>query len=370
MTPTSKPVLPYINLYRALAIVLVVATHGFVFGAPDSWLLRLNMLLFASSTFAFVFISSFLFQYLSYKFEYKNYLKKKLKNVISPYLVIIFPLACIFAFTAPVQVNPFYYQPKILQVLFICLVGQVINPPMWYMVLISIYFVFAKMFYFLTKYPKAWLVITICLVVSTFSIDRFQWGARLVWHPAVPGGTAWPMIREYLKLDVIWALYFLSSYFAGMWACLIMEKKPVFFSKHRAILRKLMWCCVLVTGCIYMWNNSYIAYNIFKFVGNFALLDLCVMMGGKVQGPVVDLLANYSFGIFFLHFLFLNIINYNVFYIFPPGKFNFSQNTIQAFIFREGSFVAALVGSILFIYAVKKVLKFLKVKNTRMFIGA
>lgn len=367
MTPTSKPVLPYINLYRALAIVLVVATHGFVFGAPDSWLLRLNMLLFASSTFAFVFISGFLFQYLSYKFEYKNYLKKKLKNVISPYLVTILPLACIFVYTAPVQVNPFYYVPKILQVLVVCSVGQMINPPTWYMILISIYFVCAKVFVLLTKYPKVWLTITIGLTAYTFFTDRW---IQLQWYPAKPGASIWPMYWEYLRLELLWSLYFLSSYFAGMWACLIMEKKPLFFYKHRAILRKLMWCCVLVTGSIYMWNKSYIAYNIFKFVGNFALLDLCVIFAGKVKGPVVDLLANYSFGIFFLHYVVLNLINFNVSYLFPPGKFNFSQNTIQAFIFREGSFVAALVGSILFIYAVKKVLKFFKVKNTRMFIGA
>ena len=39
-------------------------------------------------TALFIFISGFLFQHLSKKFEYKNYLSKKWTNVILPYLFI------------------------------------------------------------------------------------------------------------------------------------------------------------------------------------------------------------------------------------------------------------------------------------------
>src|ERR1035438_1198168 len=75
--------LRYIHSFRALAIIFIVAAHCIALfdWASIPWQRHLVLSLIPNGTVFFVFIAGFLFQHLSYKFEYRRYLKSKLQNV-------------------------------------------------------------------------------------------------------------------------------------------------------------------------------------------------------------------------------------------------------------------------------------------------
>lgn len=84
--------LDYITYFRGIAIFIIVAMHTMCWGRPNAPISLTNWYVLSGGTFLFVFIAGFLFQYLSNKFEWKTYYKKKLKNVFVPYFVILTPV--------------------------------------------------------------------------------------------------------------------------------------------------------------------------------------------------------------------------------------------------------------------------------------
>ena len=104
----KKEKLHFIDYFRAIAIVLIVAGHCIFWGKPQGIIRQTNLYLFTGGTFLFVFIAGFLFQYLSYKFEYKSYLIKKWNNVVLPYIITLIPVVIFATFTLKDVNNPLY----------------------------------------------------------------------------------------------------------------------------------------------------------------------------------------------------------------------------------------------------------------------
>ncbi len=119
----KKSKLFYINYLRAFAILLVVAGHTLVWGKKDSLIAFTNNYLFTGGTLLFVFIAGFLFQYLSYKFEYKKYLITKVKNVLLPYWITMIPVALVFAFTLNRENHCLFNYPPIVRFLNVMCFG-------------------------------------------------------------------------------------------------------------------------------------------------------------------------------------------------------------------------------------------------------
>ena len=89
--PKKTKILNYINVFRGLAILLIIMGHTMQFGENNSLAHIINCEMICGGTALFIFISGFLFEHLSYKFEYKNYLSKKWTNVVMPYLITAIP---------------------------------------------------------------------------------------------------------------------------------------------------------------------------------------------------------------------------------------------------------------------------------------
>ena len=68
----KKPILNYINVFRGLAILLILAGHTMQIGSAGSLARAVSREIWAGGTVLFVFIAGFLFEYLSHKFEYKD----------------------------------------------------------------------------------------------------------------------------------------------------------------------------------------------------------------------------------------------------------------------------------------------------------
>src|ERR1035438_6859478 len=102
--------LRYIHSFRALAIVLVVATHCITLFKWDytGWPYQLLMCLAPNCTLFFVFISGFLFQHLSHKFQYRRYLKSRWDNVLLPYVMVSLPMIAAQAVTRSGVFDPTY----------------------------------------------------------------------------------------------------------------------------------------------------------------------------------------------------------------------------------------------------------------------
>lgn len=83
--------LPYMETFRAIAICFVVGGHVMsasgVVGEELVESVAANLL--AGGTILFVFVSGFLFQYLSYRdFNYREFIVRKVKYLLVPYIVL------------------------------------------------------------------------------------------------------------------------------------------------------------------------------------------------------------------------------------------------------------------------------------------
>ena len=77
------------DYFRGIAILFIVARHCYGTWAINSFGEKLLVALISEGTVLFVFISGFLFHHVFYKkFYYKDFLKKKAKNVLLPYLFL------------------------------------------------------------------------------------------------------------------------------------------------------------------------------------------------------------------------------------------------------------------------------------------
>ena len=144
-------ILNYINIFRGLAILLIVAGHTMQFGEIGSLMQRVSVEIFAGGTALFIFISGFLFQHLSGKYEFKSYMSKKFTNVIQPYLWTAIP-GILFCLLFPLQygnsldgLSPFLQIPMMLSV------GRIHNTPAWFIPMIILFFLSSKLLLKLEK---------------------------------------------------------------------------------------------------------------------------------------------------------------------------------------------------------------------------
>ena len=174
----KKPKLLYINYLRAFAIILIVAGHTLLWGKYGTTIRLTNLFLFKGGTLLFVFIAGFLFQYLAYKFEYKKYLITKLKNVILPYCITMFPVAIVFAVRLHNPEHFLYSYPPIIRFINVMFVGQIINGPLWFVPMIAIFFLLAPVLLKLKNYRIVWFSVIICSLASTILLHRpgFEYG--------------------------------------------------------------------------------------------------------------------------------------------------------------------------------------------------
>ena len=151
----KNKILNYINVFRGLAILLIVAGHTMQFGEIGSFTQRLSIEIFAGGTALFIFISGFLFQHLSGKYEFKNYMSKKWTNVIQPYLWTAIP-GILFCFAYPVKYgNALDGLNPLLQIPMMLSVGRIHNTPAWFIPMIILFFFTSWILLKLEK--KGWL---------------------------------------------------------------------------------------------------------------------------------------------------------------------------------------------------------------------
>lgn len=159
---------------RGLAILFVMFSHFSSFddlGVPGHY----AHFFVADATSWFVFLSGYLFHLVEgRRFRYDDYLLKKLKYVVLPYLVLSIPaLAIGYYFGRPQLIglsNAAYFGWSLL-------VGGSVVWPLWFIPMIVIFFVLSPVFNWAAKSNLIYLLALLGVIVSLFtsrSIDNFN----------------------------------------------------------------------------------------------------------------------------------------------------------------------------------------------------
>jgi probable poly-beta-1,6-N-acetyl-D-glucosamine export protein len=278
---TNASFLGYIHVFRCFAIGMVVLSHLILsLQWQNQEALHLARMLFSNGTVYFIFIAGYLFQYLLPKYSYGSYLKKKLQYVLLPYFITSIPI--ILAKLAgkipdyPAFSEHFGQLSALQKVLVYYLTGMHLGP-LWFIPMICLFYLAAPLFILATKWQKAYLLFPLLILVN-LGIPR-PW----VHDPLISG------------------LHFAPIYLIGMLACRYRERIFQYSQKLWPVLLGL-----LILLCLLEFTNRpFMAFNsVTKVIASFLIiygLQRHEKYGGQIFSPWIDSIANYSFGIFFLH---------------------------------------------------------------------
>lgn len=357
-------ILNYINVFRGLAILLIVAGHTMQFGSMDSIAGRVSFEIFCGGTALFIFISGFLFQHLSEKYEFKNYLSKKWTNVIQPYLWTAIP-GLIFCFTMPIKYeNSLDGLSPILQLPMLLSVGRIHNVPTWFIPMIILFFLTSSILLklerrgILYKFLPLMFLITIFFQrpeLESYMLQELSYSAR--WF-------------EYVKYVFIGYLHFFSMYVFGMFCSANKNIIDKFWEKRWFFISAMLLiaCINVYLGLKGCWTNGTLS-KIFLTIVALAYLkhyDNWLISHSRLN-KVLDVIAKYSFGIFFIHWYVFFIYNL-IFGL--PNVITITDNILHTILLVFVRFMAVTFISIFILWAIKRVmLKINEKSNTRTYIG-
>lgn len=278
-----------INWFRGMAILFVVLSHMPSLGLTGD-IYRYWASFVQNGTAFFIFIAGYLYWHLIDRYEYKQYLLSKFKNVLIPYFIImtitvvaiyilsLFDIYSVdYAKNADYRVfidNPFYVNGFVWHYLK----GGAINVSLWFIPMIALFFVFSY-------------------VIKKISESRFFYFYVLTF-----------LLITFLSDKGVWA-HSQFIHYLGVWLFGICCKKHENFIYNNAIkisiitiIPSLMFVCLVAEYPDSHVNFSEVQkfFSIMFFLSFFMYLETIGMKIG-----VLDVLAKYSFGIFFIHFYFL-----------------------------------------------------------------
>lgn len=273
-----------IHYFRAFAILFIMLLH-FRFGNPQMRLL--NDALFSSASFYFVFISGYLFYYLTRSFEAEwsvrplrcrvvggkfstlTYYKKKLLNIILPYVLISAVIYFYYYFASDTS----YLTPAVpgaLKDFLHRLCNGSVQQPYWYIIFIAKVFLISPLLLYL---PRKWFcVLTAASCILPFLVARGQ--SRL--------------------------LYFLPMYLIGIWYARFRPGIDRILYRNTV---KIIVPLLAAAGTIWLYMTGS-----FHGSGTFILrilMTVCILyltsFLARRDIPLLNFCADASFTLFFIH---------------------------------------------------------------------
>ncbi len=296
--------LSYILSLRGVAIFIVVGVHalGNIFeweGYPETFEF-LSVFFEAregNGTLMFIFIGGFLFQYITRdNWNFRRYLEKKFLHVILPYLLISIPIiayriATDFSFALPPGFNDRSVAYRFAYYMF---TGAHLAP-FWFISTIVLYYLSAPVFHFLDQ-PKAYKYVMPILLFTCFFTYRSEHNAN----------------------TFISYMHYFPIYYLGMWTSynwnrllpimnrILYPMLAVYVAITVANLagwiplpERLSFEEVLRQGII-RFNIDLLKALLLCFIAMFVLYKL-----RSKRFLFLEILGEYSFGIFFVHCLFI-----------------------------------------------------------------
>lgn len=357
----KKPILNYINVFRGLAILLILAGHTMQIGEASSLTRAVSREIWAGGTVLFVFIAGFLFEYLSHKFEYKDYLSKKWTNVILPYIFTAIP-GIILCFTMPTAYgNPFAEYNPLAQIGVFLTTGRVHNVPAWFIPMIVIFFFLSSLLLKAEKKGILYKILPIALIITCIfprqDIEPYM----------VTDFDFWGKYTAYLMYVLHGFIHFFSSYVGGMYLASNIDKVDKMYNYRHLLLGVTIATAALDVYLLQTYNISNGSVSkIFFTIWSLVMLKHYNDFFDKHPklNKFMDVCAKYSFGLFFIHW----------YYVFAfrciTGAPAVAQGTLlQAMGIASARYLFVFGASFVTLWAIKKLLNKLGQENTRKFIG-
>lgn len=353
----KKSFLNYINVFRGLAILLIIMGHTMQFGS--GLVSSINCEIVCGGTALFIFISGFLFQHLSGKFEYKNYLSKKWTNVVMPYLFTAIP-GLLFCFYCPILYkNSFDGLNIFVQIPMLLSIGRVHNTPTWFIPMIILFFLCSWMLLKLEKKGILYKLLPILFLITIFC------PRGSIEYEGLLGLSYQAKYFAYVQYVLLGFVHFFSLYVFGMFCSKNKEIIDKFYSRRLLIFVGMILTSVLD---VYLTNKGiYSNFTVSKIFLTMLLLaylkhyDEFILSHERLNN-VLDFIAKYSFGLFFIHWYWFFVYNriFNLQNVLPFDLISVGMVVIR--------FIAVTLLSIVTLFIGKIILQKMG-KNTRMFLG-
>ena len=270
--------LGYIHTFRAIAIFFIVAGHSIdTFNWTDSPDLgRALRIFFSNGTILFVFIAGYLFQYLSPRYDVKKYFISKLKNVLLPYVLISIPAILIFTLVQKRDTvwDGFYDEPLWLQVVNFYVTGTHLAP-LWFIPMITLFYLISPVLIWADKVRFFYFSIPLFIVLSCFVSRGFP-------------------LQSFVHFFSVYALgMFCSRYKSSVNALL-----------ETSTFLTVAGTAVIVFGLceFYLMEGTMTYFNLLqKLTLSILILGILIRLKEKSSSHYLNLVADTSFGIFFVH---------------------------------------------------------------------
>ncbi len=363
--PKKTKILNYINVFRGLAILLIIMGHTMQFGDSKSMVNILNCELICGGTALFIFISGFLFQHLSYKYEFKNYISKKWTNVILPYLIVSIPGIFLCLNYPEIYKNSFAGLETWIQVPLHLTIGRVHNTPTWFIPMIILFFLCSYLFIKLEKKGILYKLLPILFLITIF-LPRGS-----AEYEDTLGLSYLIKYWIYLKYIITNFFHFIALYVFGMYCSANKDIIDKFYSKRYLLWILMIGFCALDVFAQYRYQYS--NFTISKtFLTILALAYLKhydeFILSHKKINTTLDFIAKYSFGLFFIHWYWFFI--YNQIFHLPTVLPIINDSYMFTIIIVLIRFFVVAAFSLLSLFIIKKLL--LKINpeiNSRKFLG-
>lgn len=273
--------LGYIHYFRALAIFFIITGHTIdAFAWNDNDIERLLRIFLSNGSVLFVFIAGYLFQHLSGKFNTKKYLKSKLKNVITPYIIISIPAIAIFVtLLERDSVWPGFYSHSILEQIGLFYITGKHLAPLWFIPMICIFYILAPLLVKADKNKFIYLGLPLFIALSCY-VGR--------------------------GLPIQSFIHFFSAYLLGMYCSKFKDIVNPIISRNTLIAFTFSLILIFsISEFIFMLGtNTYFNY-LQKLSMSLFFLGLFIKFNSHLNSKFISTLADTSFGVFFIHSYFL-----------------------------------------------------------------
>ena len=335
----------HIHVFRGIAIIFIVMAHTIPSLDWSHWPLTGKLIdaIANQSSIFFFFIAGYLFQHLSTRFTFPNYLKQKFRTVILPYLLLSIPALYIFTvLTQRAGMWSWFYDLKIWeQVVLFLLTGKHLAP-LWFVPTIALFYLLAPLLVWMDRnYPKGYWVILPLLVLSTYVGRDGPYGP----------------IDKAIYLFPVYLLGMVFSHFKQSALSLVNNWWPVLFAVT----------IVSIVGFIAEWPSP--PYWQMPMKVSLALIFTWLLYHyHHIFGHSLDYIAEVSFGIFFVHAYFISAIKVLTVYLLYGVIYDgYGSEDIQGNFLTFSLYAGlVLILTVLTIWLVKRILG----NNSRMIIGA
>lgn len=314
--------LSYILNMRGVAIFIVVGVHAR--GNITDWGSNLGTYTFLATFFdaregigtaTFIFIGGFLFQYITHNnWNFKKYIERKFMYVILPYILISIPIIAYrimanYEFAMPPGFND---HSIVYRFLYYIITGLHLAP-FWFISTIVLFYVSAPLFHAL-DHPKAYKYAFPVIFLLSFFTYRSEHNAN----------------------TLISYIHYFPLYYLGMWT-----------SFHRtkilAVANQILYPMLFIYAAITLANftgwlpvrerisfedilrEGLILFNIdlLRAVLVCFILMLLLYKYREKRMLFFEIIGEYSFGIFFVHCIYIYVSRHIWEEIFGPITFNF-----------------------------------------------